>query len=118
MYVFTYVCMVCVGGEAGHGVPGHRGEGIYRRDGQGDSGAAGSAGRASQAERRSASGSEQCEVCVRPDSLYVYVCMFDMYVCLRRDEIENALLRRKVFDCLAGYTTITWVQEEAPPQAQ
>ena len=61
--------------------------------------------------------------CVRRDFLCMYLCI--MYVCdvvSSRDEIENTLLRRKVFDCLAGYATITWVEEaEAevpPPQAQ
>ena len=29
-----------------------------------------------------------------------------------RDEIENALLRRKVFDKLASYASITWVVDE------
>jgi len=33
-----------------------------------------------------------------------------------RDEVENALLRRKVFDCLASYADITWVVEESPAE--
>lgn len=38
-----------------------------------------------------------------------------------KDEIENALLRKKVFDLLAGHATITWVDavpEEGAPPAQ
>ena len=55
---------------------------------------------------------------VRRDFLSMYLCMYVCDVVSSRDEIENTLLRRKVFDCLAGYATITWVEEEAeaPPQ--
>jgi FKBP-type peptidyl-prolyl cis-trans isomerase (trigger factor) len=56
---------------------------------------------------------------VRRDFLSMYLYMYVCDVVSSRDEIENTLLRRKVFDCLAGYATITWVEEaeaEVPPQ--
>ena len=28
-----------------------------------------------------------------------------------RDQIENTLLRRKVFECIAGYSKITWIDQ-------